>query len=193
MNKLKLTLLPALLISLVGCSSTPTGTEMETQGSATVVDPATPEYSGIQTTSLNRSEYLDPMDLTQAENLSQMTSEELAEMEPKGVFFPVIYFGFDQFNITDDSLETIKFYAEILKANPTKTIKISGHTDERGSSGYNLGLGEKRASAVFDAFSTLNIAADRLDTVSFGEEKPALAGSNEEAWAKNRRVELLLK
>ena len=80
--------------------------------------------------------------------------------------------------------------AQILKKNATLTVTIEGHSDERGSPEYNIGLGERRAQAVRRALLLQGVAESQLSTVSYGEERPAVPGETEEAWAKNRRVEL---
>ncbi|MBO1924308.1 OmpA family protein [Thiomicrorhabdus sp. 6S3-12] len=109
------------------------------------------------------------------------------------LYEPVIYFGFDQYDLDPKSMETVNYYAEVLLANPERRAILRGHTDERGSPEYNLALGEKRAAAVKKAMIVLGIAPERLEAVSMGEEFPAALGSNEAAWAKNRRVEIELK
>ena len=76
-----------------------------------------------------------------------------------------------------------------MRANPRFSVRIEGHCDERGADGYNLALGESRANAAEKYIRMMGVEADRISTLSYGEEKPAAFGSNEEAWAKNRRVE----
>lgn len=103
---------------------------------------------------------------------------------------PVIYFGFDQFAIDDDSMQTLRYYSAQMLENPRLIVTLEGHTDERGSPSYNLALGERRANAVAEAMMLMGVDRSRMTLVSFGEEQPAVLGHNEEAWAKNRRVEL---
>ncbi|MBI5179656.1 MAG: peptidoglycan-associated lipoprotein Pal [Nitrospinae bacterium] len=100
-----------------------------------------------------------------------------------------IYFDFDKFDITAPSRETLAKDAGIIKANPGVKVVIEGHCDERGTSEYNLALGERRASAAKKYLVSLGVDESRLYTISYGEEKPADAGHNEAAWAKNRRVQ----
>ena len=82
--------------------------------------------------------------------------------------------------------------ADHLKSNPTRKVKVEGHADERGTEGYNLALGERRALSVRDYLINLGISPDRVGTTSFGEFDPAELGQNEAAWAANRRAEFVL-
>ncbi len=102
----------------------------------------------------------------------------------------VVYFDFDSFAIKDDFKPLLDAYAKVLSANRAKKLVVEGHTDERGGREYNLALGQKRAAAVVKSLTLLGAADAQLEAVSFGEERPAVAGSDEAAWAKNRRAEL---
>ena len=102
----------------------------------------------------------------------------------------VVYFDFDSFGVKDEYRPMLEAHARALAADRSKRMVAEGHTDERGSREYNLALGQKRAEAVVRTLVLLGAADNQLEAVSFGEERPAVAGSNEEAWAKNRRVEL---
>jgi peptidoglycan-associated lipoprotein len=100
-----------------------------------------------------------------------------------------VYFDFDSFVIKSESQPLIEAHARYLKANKTRKVALEGHADERGGREYNLALGQKRAEAVRRALGLLGVADSQLEAVSFGKEKPAVQGSDEAAWAKNRRVE----
>lgn len=101
-----------------------------------------------------------------------------------------IYFDFDKSDLRQDSRDVLYKNAEILlKTNPDAKIKIEGHCDERGSAEYNLALGERRAKSTQQYLLTLGVQADRLSIISYGKEKPAVQGSDEAAWSKNRRAE----
>lgn len=102
----------------------------------------------------------------------------------------VVYFDFDSYAIKDDFKSTIDVYARVLQANRSKKLVVEGHTDERGGREYNLALGQKRAAAVVSSLTLLGAAEAQLEAVSFGEERPAVQGNDEAAWAKNRRAEL---
>ncbi len=102
----------------------------------------------------------------------------------------VVYFDFDSYAIKDDFKATIDGHARVLQANRSKKLVVEGHTDERGGREYNLALGQKRAAAVVSSLTLLGATEAQLEAVSFGEERPAAQGSDEAAWAKNRRAEL---
>ncbi|MGL4808460.1 MAG: peptidoglycan-associated lipoprotein Pal [Giesbergeria sp.] len=102
----------------------------------------------------------------------------------------VVYFDFDSFVVKDEYRPMIEAHAKALNSNRAKRMALEGHTDERGGREYNLALGQKRAEAVLKTLVLLGVQDGRLEAVSFGEERPAAPGSDEAAWAKNRRVEL---
>lgn len=100
-----------------------------------------------------------------------------------------IYFDFDRSEIRDDSRAALEAKVPVLLANSGLRIRIAGHTDERGSTEYNLALGQRRATAAKRYLVERGVAEDRIETVSFGEEQPAAQGSDESAWQQNRRDE----
>jgi peptidoglycan-associated lipoprotein len=100
-----------------------------------------------------------------------------------------IYFAFDKSDLTDESKGVLTEKAELLKAFPALSMLIEGHCDERGTNEYNMALGERRARSAYDYLVMMGIEPTRLSVISYGEEYPAVPGSNEEAWAKNRRCE----
>jgi peptidoglycan-associated lipoprotein len=102
----------------------------------------------------------------------------------------VVYFDFDSYAIKDDFKSLIDGYARALQTNRGKKLVVEGHTDERGGREYNLALGQKRAAAVVSSLTLLGASDTQLEAVSFGEERPAVQGSDETAWSKNRRAEL---
>lgn len=101
-----------------------------------------------------------------------------------------VFFDFDSFVVKDEYRPMLEAHAKVLSANRSKRMTLEGHTDERGGREYNLALGQKRADAVLRSMVLLGVQEVQLEAVSFGEEKPAVQGSDEAAWAKNRRVEL---
>jgi peptidoglycan-associated lipoprotein len=103
-----------------------------------------------------------------------------------------IFFDFDKFDLNPESTETLNELAAFLKANKDIKGKIEGNCDERGTTEYNLALGERRAKAAMDYLTAQGIDAARLATISYGKEKPADPAHNEDAWAKNRRDEFIL-
>lgn len=102
----------------------------------------------------------------------------------------VVYFDYDSFVIKPEFQSVVDAHARYIKADKGRKVAIEGHTDERGGREYNLALGQKRAEAVRSALGLLGVADSQLEAVSFGEEKPAVQGSDEGAMAKNRRAEI---
>jgi peptidoglycan-associated lipoprotein len=100
-----------------------------------------------------------------------------------------IYFDFDRSEITMQARSTLEQKVPILRANPNLRIRIAGHADERGSDEYNVALGRRRAMAAQRHLTTQGIAENRIEIVSYGEERPVAMGSNESAWSQNRRDE----
>ncbi len=103
----------------------------------------------------------------------------------------VVYFDFDSANLSDASVALVKQHGNYLAENPGVNARLEGHTDERGSREYNLGLGERRAASVHSLLLVQGAASSQLTTISFGEERPADTGTGESAWARNRRVEIV--
>ncbi len=102
----------------------------------------------------------------------------------------VVYFDFDSDVVKEEYRPLVDLHAKRLNANKKAALNLEGHTDERGGREYNLALGQRRAEAVAKSLTLLGVAANQVEAVSFGKERPAVQGSTEEAWAKNRRVEL---
>jgi peptidoglycan-associated lipoprotein len=99
-----------------------------------------------------------------------------------------IFFDTDRFNVDTADQATLQAQAQWLARYPNKRIVIEGHCDERGTRDYNLALGERRANAAKNYLASLGVDASRIQTVSHGKERPAATGSNEQAWAQNRRA-----
>ena len=102
----------------------------------------------------------------------------------------IVYFDFDSFVVKDEYRPLVDRFAKALAADRKKHLQVEGHTDERGGREYNLALGQKRAEAVAKSLALLGAADAQVEAVSFGKERPAAQGSDEAAWAKNRRAEL---
>lgn len=103
----------------------------------------------------------------------------------------VVYFDFDTAEIRPEYVDTLRAHAEYLVNTPSARLVIEGHCDERGSREYNIALGERRADSVKRFLEAEGVSPVQLETVSYGEERPVDLGHNEEAWAKNRRAELV--
>ena len=127
---------------------------------------------------------------------SQVATVQAGQMGSKGVeglppgVGRIVYFDFDSYVVRDDGRPVVEAHARLLNANRARKMTVEGHTDERGGREYNLALGQKRAEAVVRSLTLLGATEAQLEAVSFGEERPAVQGSDEAAWAKNRRAEL---
>ncbi|MDR1401004.1 MAG: peptidoglycan-associated lipoprotein Pal [Endomicrobium sp.] len=108
----------------------------------------------------------------------------------KDINLKTVYFEFDRSDLTERSIETLKENAAYLVSGSNIKIILEGHTDERGTTEYNLSLGQRRALKVKEYYTRLGIAPNRIATISYGKEKPIEMGGNEIAWSKNRRVEI---
>lgn len=105
----------------------------------------------------------------------------------------VIYFDFDRAEVKPEQRDIIEAHAQYLSANRNLRVVLEGHTDERGSREYNMGLGERRANAVRSLMTLQGASASQVDTVSFGEERPVAMGQDEGSWRLNRRVEIVYR
>lgn len=103
----------------------------------------------------------------------------------------IIYFDFDQSEIKSRFVAMIGAHASYLVEHPDMQVRLEGHTDERGSREYNIGLGERRAEAVRRMLMFQGVSSGQIETVSYGEEQPAAQGHDESAWSQNRRVEIV--
>ena len=102
-----------------------------------------------------------------------------------------MYFAYDDDKLSDEAATKLAQKVQILRANQGVSVRITGHTDERGSREYNIGLGERRAQTVRRALMLQGVTEAQITTVSYGEERPAEQGSDESVYGKNRRVELV--
>ena len=108
------------------------------------------------------------------------------------VSFTPVYFGFDSTVVPQDELGKIDSVSRHLADNPKRVVIVEGHCDERGSNEYNMSLGENRAIIVRNYLVENGITADRIETRSYGKERPAVVGDGEDAWSKNRRAEFAI-
>lgn len=103
------------------------------------------------------------------------------------------FFGYDQYDLTPDARATVEKQAQWLKTYANVNVMVEGHCDERGTREYNLALGEKRATTVRNYLIANGVAPNRIQTISYGKERPAVLGSDETAWAQNRRAVLVVQ
>jgi peptidoglycan-associated lipoprotein len=112
--------------------------------------------------------------------------------DPKGVLANrSVYFDYDSYVVRDDGKPVVENHSAYLTKNKQRKVLIQGNTDERGGTEYNLALGQKRAEAVRRSLAALGVAEGQMEAVSLGEEKPKATGSNEAAWAENRRADIV--
>lgn len=168
MQILKVALVVLFLVSgLIGCASTP---------------PA-------QDSQVDMSQQGDVKGAGDAGDAGSSMKEEVVPMHDHIAGMEQVYFDFDQFTLSAEARETLSNNAKYLQMNNGVQVVIEGHCDERGSDEYNLALGESRAIAAKNYLVSLGISAKRVSVISYGEEKPAVKGSTESAWSKNRRAE----
>lgn len=120
-----------------------------------------------------------------------LTEEEIfqrKDLEEITKEFKDVFFDFDKYNIREDQIPNLQHDAEFLKKWKTVRILIEGHCDERGTNEYNMALGWRRANAAKEYLVSLGIDPSRIDTISYGEERPFALGHNEDAWWQNRRA-----
>lgn len=126
----------------------------------------------------------------QAAAAAAMAAEEAAAKDSAAL--ENIYFDFDQFSLTKEAREILQKHGAWLSAHPGYTLVIEGHCDDRGTTEYNLALGERRAAETMKFLVALGVDKSRMKTISYGEEKPLDPAETEEAWAKNRRAQFVV-
>ena len=113
------------------------------------------------------------------------------ELKRRG-FSPDVYFDYDEASLSDDTRDKLSRNADLMKSNAGFSVTIEGHADSRGTSEYNLALGERRANAVRDYLTSLGIAGTRTRTISYGRERPVCTEEAESCWSQNRRAHLVI-
>ncbi len=166
-NKLLIALLSATGLMLSACSSTPT----DDSANVGVNDVTTINATGDDGSGL-------PKSLTDPSNILSNRS---------------VYFGLDRYDVNSEYRDLLTAHSQFLKENRDFKMLIQGNTDERGSSEYNLSLGQKRAEAVRRSLKLMGVSDEQLEAVSLGKEKPRNPEHNEEAWAENRRADMLYR
>ena len=172
-NTKNLFLALALGFALAGCSSVPLNdVPVENKGAQSTTGQQPPAQSRVE-----------PVSTGSAQSNAQGPANVAR----------LIYFDFDSNVIKPEYQAVIDGHARFLRANPQRHVFIEGHTDERGGREYNLALGQRRAESVRSALKLLGVQDTQVEAVSFGKEKPADPASSEEAWAKNRRAEVVYR
>ncbi len=166
-------LLLALPLAAGACKKKPAAVEPEPQLPA---QPATPPQQ-------------QPTDDGAAAAAAEAERMRRAVEMARAALLQVIYYDYDSDELRSDARATLDDKLRVLNANPSLRIRIEGHCDERGTDQYNLALGRRRADQAKRYLTDRGIDASRIETTSFGRERPAVTGSNEDAWAQNRRGE----
>jgi peptidoglycan-associated lipoprotein len=131
-----------------------------------------------------------PADPRQVSTVSTASSDPLND--PQGVLaLRSVYFDFDSYAVRSSETSVVKNHSQYLNNNKQRKILIQGNTDDRGGAEYNLALGQKRAEAVRKSMTLLGVPESQMEAVSLGKEKPKAQGSNEAAWAENRRADIV--
>jgi peptidoglycan-associated lipoprotein len=167
-------------VALVGCGSNVKLDENAPPVESRSGTAVNPDGSGGASSGATSQSQVTPVDLTKG-----------AGSDAANAANRIVYFDFDSYVVRDDARPVIDVNAKALAANKAKKMSAEGHTDERGGREYNLALGQKRAEAVVRALTMAGAADGQVEAVSFGKERPAVVGSDEAAYAKNRRVELV--
>lgn len=161
------------VVMLAACSSAPDDTSTTSTDGTTTTGA---DRRGVESGAADRM--LSP---------EEQRQQRFAELRQEHI----IYFDFDTSEVRGEFAELLAAHADYLVRNPSVRVVIEGHTDERGTPEYNIALGERRAQATADYMRNLGVSASQMTTVSYGEEKPLARGSNERAWAQNRRAVLV--
>lgn len=175
-------LLPAVLV-LGGCGTT--GEAEQDQGAVAGGGAAAGDAEAAASAASAESAQAEPQEETPPPEPEKNPLEEglLAQR--------VVYFDFDSSVVHDDAMAMLRAHADYLSNHGDTTVTVEGHCDERGTREYNIALGERRADAVRRILMANGAAASQIKVVSYGEERPAALGHNEQAWAQNRRAELV--
>ena len=171
MNYLKL-MIPVALLALAGCASKDGASSADGMGAEGEMVDGVNTYGG--------SDGADGMATAIGDDRNNVIMNDR-----------IVYFAVDSSDLDDGSMELLKQHGRYLADNPGEKVRLEGHSDERGSREYNIGLGERRAVSVQSILLVQGAMTDQLVTISFGEERPADLGVDEAAWAQNRRVELV--
>jgi peptidoglycan-associated lipoprotein len=185
----------AMLLVIPGLLLTTSCAKKQVQTETAVEEPEQPmveEDTAAEEEAARQAE-MERQKALEAERLAEEEAKRVAMMALNMFQSEDIYFDFDSSVLSPMSQEVLQRKADWMNENMDATVIVEGHCDERGTAAYNLALGERRADATKEFLVNLGIAADRLTTISYGEEKPVDPGHNEEAWAKNRRAHFVVE
>ncbi|MFO7666144.1 MAG: peptidoglycan-associated lipoprotein Pal [Desulfobacterales bacterium] len=182
-----LLVIPGLLFT-ASCGKKSLTADIETMKDKTKETPASPSRSQVTAPAPVVQRAPEPLKISEEEMRAR---EKAAAMQ--ALMNEDVYFDYDSAALSPAAQEVLRKKAVALNKYSNISITIEGHCDERGTNEYNLALGERRAESAKKFLIDLGLAASRFTTISYGEEKPVDAGSNEEAWSKNRRAHFVLK
>jgi peptidoglycan-associated lipoprotein len=188
LRNLSLMIILSGAIGLTGCSSTTTPTTPEPSAAAAPTPAPADTKKKLDSAKTTES-------ATKAPASSSLDALQRGESTATPASSPLkdVYFDFDRYDLRADAREILKANSTWLKANPGAQVQIEGHCDERGTTEYNVALGSRRAESVKDYLVTLGTSADRLSTISYGEEVPVCREQTEECWQQNRRVRFVVQ
>jgi peptidoglycan-associated lipoprotein len=166
---------------------------VEASGSRSVNPAAATTYTATATGPGGSAKASTRVTVTEEPRVTPSPGPALADSEFFRTRVNDIFFEYDRYDLRDDARATLNQDARALAERAGIRLTIEGHCDERGSEKYNLALGDRRANTAKEYLVTQGIGADRMDTISYGEERPIDPGHNEEAWAKNRRAHFVMK
>jgi peptidoglycan-associated lipoprotein len=182
LNRQILVLLVSALV-IAGCKSKPPKVDAPVATNTPTTSTQGPTTTGIPPS-------------TGSQNSGSVATVNIAPQTTGGALGPagalrIIYFDYDSSDVRNEFIDVIATHGRFLAGNATVRVRLEGHSDERGSREYNIALGERRAQTVKKALALQGVQESQIATVSYGEERPAAAGSDDNAWSKNRRVEIV--
>jgi peptidoglycan-associated lipoprotein len=172
------------MVALGACKRRPPATS---PGPDTTTD-SNPGWDAAREDSIRMANERAARDRAEAERMERERVERAAA-GAREVLTEIIFFEYDSDQISGQAEDNLRLKAAVLAANPNVRLRIEGHADQRGSTEYNLALGQRRAEAVRAFLANYGVDPDRFTTVSFGKERPLVDGDDEDTWARNRRAE----
>lgn len=175
-------------ITLSGCSSLKGSSQPQSPDSGTTSSSERTDTDGVDT---SKAIVVDTVD--SSANTSAKSALAKAAKAGLGAEQSIVHFAYDSDALSADDINLLKLHAAFLKSNTDVSARLEGHTDERGTTEYNVALGERRAKSVRYFLQSAGVKARQLEVISYGELKPAVRGEDEGAWAQNRRTEIIYR
>ena len=190
MKLMNLGILLSALFLLSACSTTGDTTE-DASGADVAVEDRNAQSSGIDSDSASGEAFGDGSEAQVIADSDQYQGENAINDPSSPLYNRVVYFEYDSSTVRPEDLITLEAHAAYLGEHPNVTIRLQGHTDERGSREYNLALGERRAISVRQILMLQGAGVNQFEVTSYGEERPEMQGYDDSSWQQNRRVELI--